>query len=252
MSLCQEKQGQRQGKLNFNLCQTQHTENQAVGPYMHTCIHAHSIQNTYGDFGYIERARPAMNISQMGRSCIERQWDLRYRGLGWGSFSGFGEMWNHAESCASSSCHACPFLFYVFLVLILFPFFVCIVPSVLWTPKRWQEMTRDKKRWEEMRRDEERWEEIRRDEKRWDCTHLSHLSLFVSPVILFFAAFQPLLPEYGGSRQRKKKTGIRRRKQHWEKVQEARQCDLINLQLVFQSTSLLVALTLVVKSWCLV
>ena len=76
--------------------------------------------------------------------------------------------------------------------------------------KRWQETRRDEKRWEEMRRDEERWEEMRRDEKRWDCTHLSHLSLFVYPVILFFAAFQPLLPEYGGSRQRKKKTGIRR------------------------------------------
>lgn len=154
-------------------------------PSFLTCIHAHSIQNTYRDFGYIERNRPAMNISQMGRSCREGQWDLRYRGLGWGSFRVVVSV--RCETmrspvpflyCASSSCHACPFLFSVFLVL-LFPFLFCIVPVLSC----------------EFRRDDKRWQETRRDEKRWDCTHLSHFSLFVSPVILFFAAFQPLLPE---------------------------------------------------------
>lgn len=252
ISLCQEKQGQRQGKLNFNLCQTQHTENQAVGPllyqvsvhaYMHTCTqHTKYIRGLWIHWTYqtsdeyfsdgpkLHRTTMGFALPRSGLRLLQWfRWDVKPCGVLCVLFL----------PCLSFPilCVSCPYSV---------PFF-CFALFLLSC-----ELRRDDKRWQQTRRDEKRWGKVRRDEKRWDCTHLSHLSLFVSPVILFCAAFQPLLPEYGGSRQRKKKTGIRRGKQHWEKVQEARQCDLINLQLVFQSASLLVALTLVVKSWSLV
>ena len=75
------------------------------------------------------------------------------------------------------------------------PFF-CFALFLLscWTPKRWQEMTRDKKRWEEMRRDEKRWEEMRKGEKRWEETRrdeiarISRISLYL--FILSFSFLQ--------------------------------------------------------------
>ena len=127
-------------------------------PLGRTCIHA-----------YIERTRPAMNISRaevattMGfalpRSGLRLlqwfRWDVKPCGVLCVLFL----------PCLSFPilCVSCPYSvpFFCFALFLL----SCELRR---DDKRWQETRRDEKRWEEMRRDEKRWEEMRRDEKRWE------------------------------------------------------------------------------------